>query len=472
MTTNNTNTVCATCTTKPASPKNITDVPIIPQRRVTYVFHTIADNVTIPYAIAVNGAVIVGFESRPKSIKGAGGRLSLTVDQGSIVELYLNSDANPDYRKNPVYKITVGERDIQIDITEKMGKHADADTPTLVPAPTKDKNGKALPDATLDKYTAPLTGDIWMKVSHKYSSAEAEALIPVDTSAEVKAAVKKIYEGLSAGTLTIAIPATKGEPASSIVATFVDSDNPRQNITKYSLLSDGLTRVHPAGYAALLSAARDNKVTSLRVTSCWRPMMGSIAHRAGLGLDVAVLNGITLNRQELRQYAKKGTGNHNDNDNVTDAEVKAFKDYEDALVAQKKAQANATTATHKASLLKASLGKIPKTDTAKIELRKKEITEAEKSEKEAKKAAEESTEESSKKKTAWDTERNAHEPTIVHGYRISLIKCACIGQLLDPWMMDIDGQGGNSAASNAQVTDNERLHAHHLHITVRESKIR
>ena len=58
------------------------------------------------------------------------------------------------------------------------------------------------------------------------------------------------------------------------------------NIPGFDLLGGGLTRVHPGGYAALINAALANGVSSIKMNSCWRPMVGSIAHRAGLGLDV------------------------------------------------------------------------------------------------------------------------------------------------------------------------------------------
>lgn len=75
---------------------------------------------------------------------------------------------------------------------------------------------------------------------------------------------------------------------------------------------------------------------------------------------------------------------------------------------------------------------------------------------------------------AWNGARNAAEPASVRLFRISLLKCTCIAQLFDPWYMDENTRDDNAPEPNmqrGQSTSNERLHAHHLHITVHEPKI-
>ncbi len=175
-----------------------------------------------------------------------------------------------------------------------------------------------------------------MKVSHKYTPAEVQSRLPAATSAVVEAAVMSIYQGLGTARLTISEPGSSGKPSRTLEVVFSDSDNPNKNISYYKLLADGLPRVHPAGYAALFTAALENSITAITLSSCWRPMLGSIVHRIGLGLDVSVLGGTVLNRQELRKAfsgnAPSRHGNHNDQDNVTDAEVTAFGEYEDAIM--------------------------------------------------------------------------------------------------------------------------------------------
>ena len=72
----------------------------------------------------------------------------------------------------------------------------------------------------------------------------------------------------------------------------------------------------------------------------------------------------------------------------------------------------------------------------------------------------------------WNDERDKNEPAKVKGYRTVLSQCPHVKQLYDPWFMDKDTQDKIPAIPNEQKTTNEKLHAHHLHITVHEPKIR
>lgn len=445
--------------TKPGKPGAATAVQVTPQRKVTFVFHfTSSSSLRLPYAVAVNGRAQSAFATKPKHVKGSGGKIETFVDQGSKVSLFLNSDAHPSYRKHAVYQVTVGENDVEVTITEKAGKHKDLDTPVLLQAKAGEK-------PAVDRYAAPLTGDIWMKVSHKYESGEVDALVEPDTSDAVKAAVKSIYVGLSSATLTITEPAAGQGKLRTLHVEFSDSENPRNNINSYTLLADGLARVHPAGYAAMFSAALSNGIESLRITSCWRPMLGSIAHRAGLGLDLNYVGKTRLNRQELRNAflgekpTRKGDGD--DNDNVSDAEVLAFGEYESAIAASKKATTERNTAQR--ALSAAQKTKDPNA-----------IAKAEQLFQEADAAAAHAAAAEAAARSAWDDERDAGEPRDIRSFRASLLKCACVGQLFDPWYMDSDTRDSSPPEPNMQrgaSSSNEQLHAHHLHITVHEPKI-
>jgi hypothetical protein len=434
-------------------PNSVVDVPCKKACKVTYQF-VFRGSLSMPYAVAVNGKVLAAFKDRPKRTDE---KIPLVVDAGQCVELYLNSDAHPAYRQHPVYKVMVGDDDVEIVITEVAGKQTFTDAPEL---------GKLTKDAgtgrAVQHMTAKLTGDIWMKVSHKYAPSEVDSKLPAGTSDEVKRAVKSIYSGLSAASLTVERAAQDGKPASKLTVTFADSSNPKENISKYALLTDGLPRVHPAGYAALINAALDAGVSSISVSSCWRPMLGSIAHRAGLGLDVSIVGGTIMNRQELRR-ALGGPktaphGNGNDKDNVTDAEVKAFGEYEQALVDQKRAEAELKSA--KAALASAK-------NSGDLEA----VQRASEKQKQAEEAAKDAMNTSPKKLKAWNNERDKGEPNHVHQYRASLLRCVCVKQLFDPWFMDANTRDASDPEPNRQKTSNETLHAHHLHITVDDPKI-
>lgn len=55
------------------------------------------------------------------------GKIKIYVSSGERVELFLNSDAHPLYRHNPVYRVTPNECDVLVNVTEKAGKNSDTD---------------------------------------------------------------------------------------------------------------------------------------------------------------------------------------------------------------------------------------------------------------------------------------------------------------------------------------------------------
>lgn len=425
------------------------DVKVQTKRKVTYIIKaTSAANLSIPYASAVNGVAGVVYKNKPARVSGSNGKIIVdNVDPGAKVTLYLNSDAHPSYRKNPVYEVTPNERDITVTVTEKKGKHTDTDKPTKV----ENKDPKLEAAKKSDTYTAPLTGDIWMKISHEYTTDEVDGLMPSGTSAEVIAAVKSIYTGLSNKSLSLVTTATKEKLSKTIDVTFNDSNNPKENINKdYDLLTKGLKRVHPAGYAALFSAAIAADVTKLALSSAWRPMLGSIAHRAGLGLDVNYVGSTRMNREELR---KKGAV---DTVNVSEEEKKLLQDFEKKKVEQADAKKKLDSASAAAKKNSSDPIKAPST------------LEAEKNATATKATADKARVDA---EAAWNAERDKNEPAGVRLFRGSLMKCTCVAQLFDPWFMDSNNLDARPADPNMQKTGNETLHAHHLHITVSESKI-
>lgn len=393
----------------------ITDVPAPSKRKVTYILKiTTAKNLNIPYALSIDGKVPAIFASKPLRVSGEGGRITQFVDAGKRVALYLNSDAHPNYRKHPVYAITPEESDIEIHITEKTGKNNDSDTPIL-----KAKGSQNQPA----RYEALLTGDIWMKVSHKYTTLEAETLIPKETDGSIKNAIMNIYNQLTSNILTIEFPTQKNQSQHKITIVFNDSKNPKDNISSYSLLRDGLTRVHPAGFAALFTAAKSSNATSIQISSCWRPLLGSIVHRAGLGLDVIFIGNTIINRQELKNTNASQTGN------VSSKERELFKKYLESKEAERRAISN----------------------------KKQNSDNFSKSKKEA--------------FHAWRDQLEKEQPASVQEFRASLMACSCVKQIFDPWYMDANTHDDIGPLPNEQESGNERLHAHHLHITINDPLI-
>ncbi|MYM29476.1 hypothetical protein GTP58_14185 [Duganella sp. CY15W] len=395
-----------------AADATTTIVPVCAKRTVCYQFDTSATNpdLELPYTVIVDGTVLS--PDKPRRLNKASRKISVIVSAGSSVALYLNSDVHPAHRRTPVYAVDVKEHDVLVNITEKTGKTHNA-KPVVGEAQTQAPNQPGSPP--VDRYEALLTGDIWMAISHRYTEAEANDLLPDDMEPAIRKAVCGIYRGLSAGKLDIPLMDEGG----MLCVSLIKQENPHNNITSCSFLSDVLPRTHPLTFAALFSVARKAGITELHITSCWRPSLGSIVHRAGLGLDVDFLTNtqqkVKINRAGLND---KGPSH---NPNVSDKEKALHQQHQEkkAMARQHKKDPGATQAS----------------DIARV---------------------------------AWEKELQANEPSLMQQMRESLAKHKLVRQILDPWYIAL--QPG-SRHSNEQQSGEEKIHANHLHITVREPKI-
>jgi len=332
------------------------------------------------------------------------------------VALFLNSDVHPDFRRCPVYAVVVGDNDVLVRIKEQKGRigHARAVAGTATARPPSQPGGRPT-----DCYDSLLTGDIWMQISHKYTVEEVSTRMAADTPPAVAAAVRSIYSGLAQPRLVLNFPPSDSTAAQTLSVRFAEADNALANTTHCPLLTEVLPRTHPAAFAALLTEARNAGVTEMLVTSCWRPMLGSIVHRAGLGLDVTYIANATqrvnINRVGLTLPSTRR------NENITDREKKLFDEY----VAAKKRAAENGVESHK--------------------------TERDKRE-------------------GWNEERNKNEPALVRKLRDQLNENSSISQIFDPWYMAAR-TGDHTAYANEQRPGNEKTHADHMHLTVNEPKI-
>ena len=405
---------------------SLTTVNVSARRKVRYVFDTSATkrDLALPYRVLIDGKV-QDAEARLCKLSGSKRSIELLVAPGARVALFLNSDVHPDFRREPVYALQVGEHDVEVLITEKPGRisHARAEVGTSVTRQAGQPGERAV-----DCYKALLTGDIWMQISHLYTAAQADAILPPETPPPVRVAVRAIYSGLPAAQLLVQFPASDTTPAHALRVAFADSENARANITYCSLLNDVLPRTHPAAFAALLSEAHKAGVTEVHVTSCWRPMLGSIAHRAGLGLDIVYI----ANASQTVRINRVGlTGAGGRNPNIGELEKQLYHEY---IVAEQQAHEDNKITTPR------SRG----TDN---------------------------TDRVSEAKGKWDKEREQHEPKLLNAMRDRLEKNPSVTQVFDPWYMESNTGDQHPKIANKQRSDNEKTHAHHLHITVKESKI-
>lgn len=277
------NASAGTCTLSTAGA--VQEVTVATKCKVTYEFDTRATSadLALPYVVAVDGRVLPKYQEQPGVLSKRKRSIELLVDPGSKIELYLNSDVHPEYRRTPVYPVVVGKDDVLMKITERTGRISRAETALRGPFCRTSATGQAL-----EVYETDLTGDIWMAISHLYTAAEANAIIPSDIDPGIRDAISRIYSGLNEPELTIVFAGSDAAPASRLVMQFMPEmqDNVRMNTTYCPWLAGILPRTHPRAFAALMTAARSARVSVVHVTSSWRPCKGSIAHRVGLGLDI------------------------------------------------------------------------------------------------------------------------------------------------------------------------------------------
>lgn len=426
-----------------------------PPRTVTYSFTTSVGD-ALRYAVVVNGKPLDVFATSTKALVNGVVRVD-KVKKGDKVSLLLHSDACPGgdgWRANPVYEVTIADHDIRVNVTEKTGLLSDPDIGSK-PDKTDTKTG-------VETYKGLLSGEIWKRISHKYTPAEAEKILADEPDANVRAAVKSIYEGAS-----MAPDANDHALVSVVVAGWaknfevklLDAANPHAHIPDVDFLGDVLPRAHPAGYAAIIKAGIAAKVPSIDVMSCWRPIKGSIAHRAGLGMDVGQLGALILNREELKSDPNKKRNN------VTDREKTLFATYESAEEKQATAQARLTEAAAKLKDAAAALAKAK--DDPEATKAHKEAVDAHDA---AKKAWTQSTLDTQAAEKAWSKEREDTQDSRVKAFRNALVADKRVRAIFDPWLMDLD-TGVPGAVPNTQSNKDQCDHAHHLHATIREPSI-
>jgi hypothetical protein len=334
------------------------------------------------------------------------------VPYGKEVALYLGNDAKHQYRSTPLYRVKAedGLTDVVVKIGEKGGLEYDA---------AKEIPSNGLVNGAKKTFTAKLYGTTWMSFSHKFTEAEALEECAAEPQ-ELRDALKQIYCGAaSVGASSISLSVVKPSKRSMKILWRAPAfDNCRRNIPAITSLAvardELLPRVHPQTYKAFLKAAFDLDAEELEIASGWRPMLGSVLHRIGVGLDVAIIK-------------VDGTA-HQFSRNATAAE----QEYKN-LLAQKKQLAEKKNRTEEDA---AHLNQIKAVEAAKS--------------------------------AAADKAIHDNETSTIRDFIAKLRANGDVRQTFDPWEMDADTRDEVSATPNRLVTGNETLHRNHLHITVKD----
>ncbi|MCS0630463.1 hypothetical protein NX786_14075 [Telluria mixta] len=334
---------------------------------------------------------------------------------GKEVALYLGNDAKPQYRSAPLYRVRANEglTDVVVRISEIKTK--DYDVSDEVPS-------KPIVSGTKKTYTASLFGTTWLKFSHKFTPEEANTECDGEPQ-EIGAALQKIFDGdATVNGSVISLNVTKPNKKSMKIIWKSDAfQNCRDTIPMITGLTvakaEIIPRVHPQTYKAFLKAAFELDASELEIASGWRPMLGSVLHRVGVGLDVKRIvvddHDLTLNRSPSG----------------------ADTDYMNLMTQKKRLQQKKTP-----------------TDDEKMELKK--LAEQEASKRDAAAAA-----------------IHKNDKTPIREFIKKLRENNDVKQTFDPWEMDINTRDNNPATPNYMITGNEVLHRNHLHITVRDTEL-
>jgi len=407
------------------------------QVAVTYEIH-FDQKLRLPYAFYWNG--VKQPENKVLKPKQATAILTIQalVKEGDKIGLYLGSDASPEFRQELLYPLTVGNKDIKAIIKTKKNPQDDVAELTPVTPKDADKN------STESRYEGWLTGDIWMRFSHRYSAKEATAhlLNAGEKDTGIAKAIADLYGG-SVNTKTGYSVQFDNKNNCQIIFQTGSDANCRANIKKgYDFAREGLPRVHPRTWIAFLQAARDCSISSMEITSGWRPMLGSATHRIGLGLDIKSVknsDGSTAifdknnsdlwqNNDEKLAHAKWVESEQN----LTEAKIAL----NDAIKEVKQAK-----------------GEEGIRDARQREIQAKgEITDAE-----------------NRRTKAKELFQKKHKGSATGNFEQALMKTSLIKQIFDPLLMDSDTQDQLEAGVNINKSDNEQKHQDHLHVTATDT---
>ncbi len=406
------------------------------QVAVTYEIH-FDQKLRLPYAFYWNG--VKQPENKVLKPKQATAILTIRalVKEGDKIGLYLGSDASPEFRQELLYPLTVGSKDIKTIIKTKKDPQDDvADLKPVTPTDA-DKN------STESRYEGWLTGDIWMRFSHRYSAKEATAhlLNAGEKDTGIAKAIADLYGGSLNTKTGYSVQFDNKNNCQIIFQTGSDA-NCQANIKKgYDFAREGLPRVHPRTWIAFLQAARDCSISSMEITSGWRPMLGSATHRIGLGLDI-------------KSITRQGSGSAS----FDKSKSHLWQSEEEKLAHTKWIKSEQDVAEAQINL-----------DKARNELKnakgKDGIRDAGERESKAKDTVDNARESRTKAKDAF---KDAHAGSITNDFEQALIKSPLVKQLFDPLLMDTNTRDQQEADINHNKSDNEKLHQNHLHITAND----
>lgn len=400
------------------------------------------------------------------------------IKPGVTLAICIGVDAKAKYRKYPLWKVTAVENDIVVNVYETYGKEY-ALISTATKAGTRNTGTEDKPHNE-DQYTARLTGDLWMQSTPKLGVTEVEAIPQDRATPAMKTALKRIYAAdftMVGSDFAIDIPRQQDEKdTASVRLVWIAAQNANciDNIKTLNLRQDVPSRIHPEAYAAAAKAAHDAGIDTIQFSSSWRPMLGSMPHRLGMGLDLIYLksgkDSVHLNRKGL---LAQGTS-HGSTENLSQDELKAYDDWQAKQKGFEAAKVNQKAAENKLAAVKAAQQAIknPAPETAAAQ--QKAVDDAAQNLKSAETAMKTAEKESIETKNTWTDQLANDQPGSVGKYRRYVMQAQCVSQVLDPWYLTgLPGHKAGELVPNEQVGEGGLAlqHNNHMHLSIKDPEL-
>ncbi|WP_157658566.1 hypothetical protein [Burkholderia ubonensis] len=392
--------------------------------------HAVSKLTSLKYRIVKNGTTQLALNKLGADEK----TVTVQANAGDRVGIQLGADTKPMFRRHVLYEIVVDPGVNIVTIREHRGKVGKD-------AWNNDKVGqnafKVAPNQN-GRWQGELWGDTWALFSPKYTTAEATTLLHgAGASDDWVAVVCRVYgddladagdaeyaqlRGAHTGVKRLRIAIVPTHPT-TIFWEGGAFNNCRENIRGVYLETDPpdtlpliefVGRVSPLAYYAAFKAAVDSSIAEIHLSSGWRPMIGSVLHRVGVGLDVNYLlndgpNHDTPMMDHIEMPSQQAQQRYNESVEIRSLEKLPTRTPEqEAHLAQLRNQAEALK-----------------------------------------------------------------EKPLITAYRTQLKQSPQIRQLFEPWFMRATNPNVPDAVSdmNKGQTPNEKLHKDHLHITANDPEI-
>jgi len=399
-----------------------------------------------------------------------------SVKSGSVLGICIGVDTKAKHQKHPIWQITTKDNDIVIDVFETYGIHG---IMTDVGNFTTRNEGTQENPKNVTYYSARLTGDNWMQSTPKLTAEDVDTLTKNQATEAMKTALKRIYDNdfdKTGADFSINVPRKNDEKDGCTVRlTWMASANENciNNIKTINISKDIPSRIHPQAYAAAAKAAHDAEIDEIKISSSWRPMVGSMPHRLSLGLDLTYFKtGSTsarINRAGLLPTDRKKRINK---DNLSDEELSLYDTWKSNEKLRKEidakfeaAKKTAESINKKYTLLKNTTPEETATKEKNLESANKDLKDLQAADKAAQKSESDS-------KKSWVEEMQKNEPSSVGRYRRYVMASPCVSQVLDPWYMV--GRANHKAdelVPNEQDDSLAYQHNNHMHLSIRDSEL-